>query len=171
MILGRPLLLGEEIDSLLCIYLKALRRAGTTINGRIAVAALEGIIQIKNPNLLKSNGGPIDCEYEQCKPFLKSLWNRLDWVCFVLYFVFYNKHFCLKKVQRKATNSRKVIPDDFNERKKIYITRINMLQEELKVPDELIINWDQTALNYVPTGNYTMHPRGDHQVQIEACGM
>ena len=27
-----------------------------------------------------------------------------------------------------------------------------------EIPDELICNWDQTALPFVPTGQWTMHP-------------
>ena len=29
-----------------------------------------------------------------------------------------------------------------------------------EIPDELIFNWDQTALSIIPTGEWTMHQAG-----------
>ena len=34
------------------------------------------------------------------------------------------------------------------------------------IPDELIVNWDQTALHLVPTGQWTMHRHGEKVVPI-----
>ena len=32
------------------------------------------------------------------------------------------------------------------------------------IPDDLIINWDQTAVQFVPTGQWTMHKSDDKLV-------
>ena len=34
------------------------------------------------------------------------------------------------------------------------------------IPDELVINWDQTALPLVPTGEWTMHHAGEKMIPI-----
>ena len=36
-----------------------------------------------------------------------------------------------------------------------------------EVPPELIINWDQTALNYVPVSSWTMAEEGSKGVKID----
>ena len=39
-----------------------------------------------------------------------------------------------------------------------------------EIPDELILNWDQTALHLVPTGQWTMHQAGRKVIPITHCG-
>ena len=34
------------------------------------------------------------------------------------------------------------------------------------IPDDLIFNWDQTGLQLVPTGEWTMHKSGDKIIPI-----
>ena len=34
------------------------------------------------------------------------------------------------------------------------------------IPAGLIINWDQTGINYVPTNSWTMEKEGQEQVEI-----
>ena len=35
-----------------------------------------------------------------------------------------------------------------------------------KIPSEMIFDWDQTALHYVPTGEWTMHRTGETVIPI-----
>lgn len=35
-----------------------------------------------------------------------------------------------------------------------------------EIPHELIINWDQTAIHYVPVGSWTMEKEGSKRVEI-----
>jgi len=35
-----------------------------------------------------------------------------------------------------------------------------------EIPPDLIINWDQTAVNYIPISNWTMAKEGTHKVSI-----
>ena len=53
--LGRPLLLGNELDVQVKEYIKYLREQGTAVN--TAVVITEGIVKSKDANLLKGNGG------------------------------------------------------------------------------------------------------------------
>jgi hypothetical protein len=38
------------------------------------------------------------------------------------------------------------------------------------VPDELVINWDDTGINYVSTSNWTMAEEGINRVEILGLG-
>ena len=55
---GRPLLLDEQTDREVQMYLLALREAGGGVNCAIARASATGIIRRKNSNWLACNGGP-----------------------------------------------------------------------------------------------------------------
>ena len=35
-----------------------------------------------------------------------------------------------------------------------------------EIPDDLIVNWDQTPLHIVPTGNWIMHRRGEKVILL-----
>ena len=39
-----------------------------------------------------------------------------------------------------------------------------------EVPNDLIINWDHTGINYVPTSNWTMAEEGSSRVEIIGLG-
>ena len=53
---GRPLILGEDLDKEVQAYLLNLREVGGVVNGAIAKASAKGIIRMKNNKLLASNG-------------------------------------------------------------------------------------------------------------------
>ena len=56
---GRPLLLDEQTDREVQMYLLSLREAGGVVNCAIARASATGIIRRKNSNWLACNGGHI----------------------------------------------------------------------------------------------------------------
>ena len=35
-----------------------------------------------------------------------------------------------------------------------------------EIPEELVFNWDRTPLQFVPTGQWTMHKAGDEIIPI-----
>lgn len=57
---GKPLLLGEELDSQVKAYLIKLRDKGGVINSAIVKAAAIGIVLNHDMRLLKENGGHIE---------------------------------------------------------------------------------------------------------------
>ncbi len=63
-------------------------------------------------------------------------------------------------VKRKGTKGVKTLPSDFEEIKKAYINRVQTVVETFDIPDSLVINWDQTGVNMVPCGNWTMEEKG-----------
>jgi len=62
--------------------------------------------------------------------------------------------------KRKATKGIKTLPDDFDEISKAYTSRVTTAVETHSIPDSLIINWDQTGVNLVPSGKWTMEEKG-----------
>ena len=93
---GRKLLLGEDLDKKVQIYLRKVREGGGAVSARIALAAARGILLKCNPSLLVQNGGPVDLN----KFWAHSLMKRMNFV------------------QRKATTSKsKSSLVDFEEKK------------------------------------------------------
>ena len=54
----------------------------------------------------------------------------------------------------------------FEEIKEIFLADVTTEVVMNDIPDDLVINWDQTALHLVPTGQWTMHHAGDKVVPI-----
>ena len=69
-------------------------------------------------------------------------------------------------VKRKATSTAKVTVDDLASLKKQFLLDIRGIVEMEEIPQDLILNWDQTAVNYVPVSNWTMAKEGTHKVAI-----
>ena len=70
-------------------------------------------------------------------------------------------------VKRKGTTTAKVSPDNFENLKETFLeqTRSTVVFEE--VPMDLIFNWDQMGLNYVPVSSWTMEKEGAKRMEIE----
>lgn len=56
---GRPLALGESLDTKIQTYIRALRMAGTLVSCCLVLAAAEGIVVSKDRTLLIENGGHV----------------------------------------------------------------------------------------------------------------
>ena len=68
--------------------------------------------------------------------------------------------------KRKGTKAARSQPEDFEKTKQDYIHRIEKCVGENKIPDDLIFNWDQTGVNLIPGGDWTMDAKGSKQVNI-----
>lgn len=110
------------------------------------------------PNLLKENGGFGGIEIT--KGWAQSLLSRMG------------------MVKRKACSKNKVAPEHFDSLKEQFLLDIKQLVDLEDIPPALIINWDQTAINYVPPASWTMEVEGrkrvdlvgkDDKRQITAC--
>ena len=141
---GRPLLLGQELDKAVQDYIEALRVAGGVVNSTIIVAAANGIVSAKDPSLLVSRGGSISIN----KNWAKSLLSRM------------------KYVKRKCSNAGKVSLPNFKTIQAVFLADLKAEVLMNDVPDELILNWDQTGLPIIPTGQWTMHHAGDKVIPI-----
>ena len=144
---GRLYLLGEELDERVQRYLIALRERGAVINTSIVLACAEGLIKNQDSNLLASNGGHI---------VLTKSWGK-----------------CLLKrmgfIKRRVSTSAKISVTNFEEMKGQYLQDIKVNVEFDDIPKEMIVNFDQTGINYVPTGSWTMERQGSKRVEIVAA--
>ena len=141
---GRPLLLGKDLDSSVQAYITALRKVGGVVNTTVVIGAAEGIVSAKNPGLLAKHGGHI----EITKSWVQSLFQRMGYV------------------KRKGSNAGKVTVTHFEEAKEIFLVDIVAEVIMNDIPSQLIFNWDQTAIHYVSTGQWTMHKAGEKIIPI-----
>ena len=72
-------------------------------------------------------------------------------------------------MKRKCSNAGNVSVSYFEELKEVFLADITAAVVFNKIQDELILNWDQTALLLVPPGQWTMHQAGGKVVPITHC--
>ena len=142
---GRPLMLGKTLDTTVQEYITALRAAGGVVNTSICMAAAEGIVISHDQGLLVKHGGYILITKSWARSILTSM----------------------GYVKRKCSNAGKVSVPHFDELKADFLADIQSEVVMNEIPPDLIINWDQTALQFVPAGQWTMHKSGEKIVPIK----
>lgn len=142
---GRPFLLGEELEMQVRAYLTALRSNGA-VNTAIAIGCAEGIVKNKDSRLLASNGGHIALS----KHWGKHLLARMGFV------------------KRRASTKAKIEIKNFEEVKAQFLLDIKVVCEMEEIPFDMVINWDQTGIHYVPVGSWMMEKEGAKRVEIVA---
>ena len=93
----------------------------------IVIASARGIVMNKNANLLVSNGKGNDLT----KDWVKYLLKRMGFV------------------KRKACSKSKVNVERFQELKEDFLLEIKNIVVMDDIPENVIINFDQTGLNYI----------------------
>ena len=141
---GRPLLVGKDLDTSVQEYIKSLRKVGGVVNTAILMAAANGIIAAKNPTLLSQHGGHI----EITKGWAQSLFRRMGYV------------------KRNGSNAGKITVARFQEVQDEFLADIKAEVLMNDVHPQLIFNWDQTAIQLVPTGQWTMHRSKEKAIPI-----
>ena len=145
---GHPFLLGEELDRQLQEYMKSLRENKSVINSAIVISAAEGIIKSHKSDLLESNGGHIKLTKSWAKHFL----SRLGYV------------------KRRATTKASISHVDFAAQKEQFLFDIRTIIEMKDIPQDLVVNWDHTGINYVPVSNWTMAAQGSKRIEVAGLG-
>eukprot|EP00058_Branchiostoma_floridae_P006720 XP_002592208.1 hypothetical protein BRAFLDRAFT_84636 [Branchiostoma floridae] len=140
---GRPLMLGD-IDEVVQVFVRSTRDAGGVVNRAVIMSTAKGIIMRRDRSLLKEYGGHI----EITKAWVNSLLVRMNYV------------------KRKATKAARKLPADFDESRATFLTRVSETVAELEIPEEMVINWDQTGVNIVPVGDWTLEEAGARQVPV-----
>lgn len=141
---GAPSLLGTVLDTTLLYFLTEARSAGSCVNAAIVVAVAYGIVLFNCPHLLPQFGGPIKLTTNWAKQWLRGK----GWV------------------KRKATTGHRHIPQDYQQLKDTFLKRVNNTILTHNIPAPLVVNFDQTGINLLPTQAYTMAPKGSDQVPI-----
>ena len=142
--MGRPLLIGEELDRQVQEYLRYLREQGSAVNSAIAIATAEGVVRSVDANLLACNGGGINLT----KPWARGLLGRMG------------------MVKRRASSKAKVSVEDFEVKKKEFLLEVKNVVSFDEIPPPLIINWDQTGIHYIPVSSWTMEKEGTKRIEL-----
>ena len=151
---GRPSLLPETLMKETIGIVSALRLRGAPVTSSVINAVAKGIVQANDRTLLVENGGHL------------SLLN--DWTRRVLYRMDTLEH---KMTRRIATTARiPVAPALLAETKLDFQRKICQLQSWHSTPDDLVINFDQTSLPYVVTGNSTLNEKSAKSVLLQGKG-
>ena len=141
---GRPLLLGEQLDSLVKEFISNLRAAGGVVNTTVVMGAAEGIVSYRDISKLSSHGGHINIVKSRAQSLLRHM----------------------GFVKRKCSTSGKISMARFEECKEIFLADVAAEVIINDIPESLIINWDQTGLSIVPSGDWTMEKEGTNIVPI-----
>lgn len=145
---GRPLLLGEKLDSQVKSYIQAVREGGGVITTSITMAAATAIVRKADRNLLEENGGPITITNN----WAKSLLYRMNFV------------------KRRGSSTAKLTVANFEAVKEQFIIDVNAVVEMEEIPPQLVFNWDQTGISIVPGSSWTMEAKGSKRVEIAGMG-
>ena len=100
-----------------------------------------GVVKSHDSNLLQCNGGHIVLT----KQWAKYLMERMG------------------LVKRRASTKAKVSLPNFDRLKAQFLFDVKAV---IEIPPELVINWDQTGIHYVPVSSWTMVKVGSKRVEI-----
>jgi len=73
---------------------------------------------------------------------------------------------CMNYVKRKGSNAGKISLSSFNEYQDIFLADVQAEIVMRDIPKDLIFTWDQTAIQLVPTGDWTMNEAKAKKVVI-----
>ena len=136
----RLLKIGEELDKQVREYVTYMRSTGTAVNTAVVMSCAEGILMHEDASMLSR----VDLN----KGWAQYLLHRMGFV------------------KRKATTKAKVTVENFAELKSDYLLEIKNVIAMDEIPAELVINFDQTGLNIVPTSDWTMEAEGSKRVEV-----
>ena len=69
-------------------------------------------------------------------------------------------------VKRRGSTKVKMTIEDFGAVKELYLLDIKSVVQMDEIPPDLIVNWDQTGIHYVPVSAWTMEACGSKRVEI-----
>ena len=69
-------------------------------------------------------------------------------------------------VKRKGTKAARKVPDDFDNVKAAFLQNVTAQITTHKIPDDLVINFDQTGCKIVPQSDWTLEKQGSLQVAL-----
>lgn len=145
---GRSTLLPTHIEAALSDYITKLRQNGGVVNRTIVLSAGTGMVEHHDKRLLRKYGGTIELK----KDWAQSFMTRAG------------------LVKRKATKAARKVPDDFADQKVNFLESIRKARTDDSIPDDLVVNWDQTGVRLVPSSDWTMADCGSKQVEVRGLG-
>ena len=141
---GRPVLLGEELEDEVKLFIQSAHENGAVVNTETVMGTARGVVLSHDANLLLENGGYINITKDWARRVLQRM----------------------NLVKRKGTTKMKVLSSNFERLKKQFLSDIHAVVAMEEIPRQLIINWDQTGIKYVPVANWTFEEKGAKRVEI-----
>ena len=145
---GRPLILGEDMDREAQDFIRAQRSNGAVVTRSTVIGIGKGVVMRHNKFYLKEFGGHINLT----KHWAESILHRM------------------KFVKRRGSTKVHVLGDTFEHIKRNFLADIKTTVVMEDIPSELVINWDQTGISIVPGSSCTMAPSGSRRVEIVGMG-
>ena len=151
---GRKSLLPEEMMSKTIELVEALRLKGAPVTAGVVNSIAKGVVCANDRSILVENGGYL---------FLSRDWGRN---------VLYRMEKEGKKMcRRKGTTAKiPIAPGLLKEVKLKYQREIQSIQKRHNIPDDMILNFDQTPLSYVSSPGHTLHFKGASNVPLVGKG-
>ena len=143
----QPPTFPDKVVTCVMKYICAVREAGGVINTAIVMGAASGIVKRMKPEPLECNGGHV------------VLPVRKDWAKYLLAKMKYVK-------QKGTTKKSKVTVSNFDELKDNFLMDIKAVVTMEEVPEDMVLNCDQTAIKYIPVSNWTMTTEGSKRVEL-----
>ena len=151
---GRKALLPDEFMNKTIDVIKGLRLRGALVSAAIINSVATGVIMANDRTILVENGGYLSLNHQ----WGRNVLYRLDKE---------GKKMC----QRKGTTAKiPIAPGILKEEKLKFQRDIKTLQQQHNIPDELILNHDQTPLSYVCAPSRTLHTKGETSVPLIGKG-
>ena len=69
-------------------------------------------------------------------------------------------------VKRRCSTKAKVTASNFARLQEQFTYDARVLIDMMEIPDSLVINWDQTGIQYVPVSQWTMEREGMKHIEI-----
>ena len=132
------MLIGKDLERQVQEFIREVRSSGGVVNTPITLAAAKGIVLAKDANMLSQNGGYLNLTSEWAKRLLSRM----------------------GLVKCKATTTAKITAEVFEDLKVQFLTDIETVSMLEDIPKDLVINWDQTAVKFVPVSNWTQEVKG-----------
>ena len=117
---------------------------GGIVNTAVVVAAARAFLLEKNKSALVEYGGYINIT----PAYAKSLLKRMNFV------------------KRKGSSAYKITPAEFEAVQRAFLAQVKTKVTDSNIPCNLVFNWDQTALQLVPSSEWTMELAGSGRVPI-----
>ena len=151
---GRPSLLPEDVMEKTISIVKSLRLKGAPVTYSVIAAVAKGAVIASDRCLLVENGGHLQ---------FSDYWARK---------ISYKLCQEEKRMVRRLGNtaSLPIAPALIEETRLDFQRKIKLLQEQCNIPDELILNFDQTPLAYICAPNHTLEVQGAKSVPIVGEG-
>ena len=144
----------EDLMKETITLVEALRLKGAPVTASVINSIAKGVVIANDHSILIEYGGYLS---------LNSEWGKN---------VLYRMEKEGKKMTRRCATTSKlpVAPGIIIEVKLDFQRKIKAVQSKYDIPDDLIINFDQTPLSYICSPNHTLHQRGAKSVPLISKG-